>query len=762
MTNRLSLFLTLFLLLGLTTTAHAFEDELLPPDEAFALSAAMVDAETVRLTWDIADGYYLYKSKFRFRSDSDSVAIGPAEIPDGTLQNDEFFGEIEVFRHQVVIDLPIDRVDTTSDTLLLTARSQGCADIGVCYPPHEQQRSLTLPDPSGKAVATALPTLPSITDLGTLFGMGGMEDELLPPDEAFRFDANVNADGSINIWWQVAPDYYLYRDKIKLEIVDHSGVTLDTLNLPEGELKNDEYFGNIAVFHNLVESRVAVTSRPDAATSVQLKASFQGCAERGVCYPPMSKTVALELPAVADLNTTTAAPKVNERPPSIATDNLSEQDQITQVLRSGNWLTILPLMFLAGLGLAFTACVYPMIPILSSLIVGHGETITRGKALFLSFIYVEAVALTYAAIGVASGVFGAGIQGLFQNTWVLAGFAVVFVALALSMFGFYNLQLPSALQSKLTEISRHQKSGNLIGVAIMGVLSALIIGPCAGPVLIGILAFIGQEGDYILGGVSLFVLGNGLGAPLLLVGATGGQVLPRAGLWMNAVKAVFGVILLGVAVLLLERILPGPVTLVLWALLLIVPAIYLKALDPLAADHSGWKRLWKGIGVAMLIYGIILMIGAATGGRDVFRPLANLSATAASTNGGYNNRHLAFTRIKSVDDFEQAVAGANGKMVMLDFYADWCTYCIKLEDYTFSEPEVHAALSNVVLLQADVTASDDIDLALLNHFSGVYAPPAILFFGTNGKEIRSHRVTGFMTAEMFEQHVRDASTAHAG
>jgi thiol:disulfide interchange protein DsbD len=317
------------------------------------------------------------------------------------------------------------------------------------------------------------------------------------------------------------------------------------------------------------------------------------------------------------------------------------------------------------------------------------------------------------------------------------------------------MQLPASLQAKLSHTSHTMKGGTLLGVVVMGILSALIVGPCAGPVLIGALIYTSQSSDYLTGALAMFALGNGMGAPLLVICTSGGKLLPKAGGWMDSVKAVFGVVLLGVAILMLERILPGPVTLVLWALLLIIPAIYMRALDALPEGVSGWRRLWKGLGVAMIIYGVILIIGAATGARDPFNPLRNLNNTlTTAVDGTHSSQHLQFQRIKSLDDFSAALQDSNsrGKPVMLDFYADWCTYCLKMEDYTFSDPAVQQALSSVTLLQADVTANDATDLALLNHF-GLFAPPAILFFDTDGEERRSQRLVGFMDAGEFLEYL---------
>jgi len=399
-----------------------------------------------------------------------------------------------------------------------------------------------------------------------------------------------------------------------------------------------------------------------------------------------------------------------------------------------------------------------MIPIISSIIVGHGESITAGKAFSLTLIYVEAVAVTYALIGLVSAQLGAGVQAFFQNPWILGLFALVFVVLALSMFGFYNLQLPASWQARLSEASNRQRGGSIAGVALMGVLSALIVGPCAGPVLFGALLYTSQTADYLTGALAMFALGNGMGAPLLVIGTSGGKLLPRAGAWMDSIKAVFGVVLLGVAILMLERILPGPVTLVLWALLLIIPAIYLRALDALPETASGWQRLWKGLGLVMLIYGIILILGASTGARDPLNPLRNITrAVSVSGSSEPVPAQPAFRRIKSIAELESALQESStlGKPAMLDFYADWCTYCVKMEDYTFSDDRVRQALAGITLLQADVTASDAVDLALLNHFS-LFAPPAILFFDPDGQERRNYRLVGFMDADDFLGHLDGA------
>ena len=733
------------------------EPELLAPDKAFAISVSALDDSTLQVRWDIADGYYMYRDRIRFSTVSRGVVLGEASLPPGTIKDDEFFGKIAVYRKQVTATIPVKRTIEGPVSMQLLALSQGCADIGVCYPPHTQQATLALDSVAAVPAASSPGTaLQSLNTLSENLGLDD-DDEFLDPDIAFAPDIIVQTPTELLVRWIIAEGYYLYRDKISITLVDGKGVTLGTAELPDGKVKHDEFFGDVQVYYDEVSARVALQRSAIEATDITLQLGYQGCAEKGICYPPIKKQLPVSLPAVGANQATAASP-----PGATGTQGTSlsstSQDDFAIVLKDSSLLWAVLFFFAAGVLLAFTACMYPMIPILSSIIVGQGQQATAWKGFFLSLVYVEAVAVTYAVIGVVSAQIGAGVQAFFQNPWILSFFALVFVALALSMFGFFNLQLPAALQSRLSHTSNRMQGGTLFGVAVMGVLSALIVGPCAGPVLIGALIYTSQSGDYLTGALAMFALGNGMGAPLLVIGASGGKLLPRAGSWMDTVKAVFGVILLGVAILMLERILPGPVTLMLWALLLIIPAIYLRALDALPEDASGWRRLWKGLGIAMLIYGVILIIGATTGGRDPLNPLRNINtAVAVSDGGSHASQHLQFQRIKTVTDFNQALqdSTAAGKPVMLDFYADWCTYCLKMEDYTFSDPRVQAALAGTTLLQADVTANDSEDLALLNHFK-LFAPPAILFFGSDSKERRDYRMVGFMDAEEFRQHVDKA------
>jgi thioredoxin:protein disulfide reductase len=729
--------------------------DLLEPDQAFRFSADIVNPDTIRVSWDIADGYYLYRDRIRFSTDTPGIELRETELPPGEIRNDEFFGKLAIYRKQAVVTIPVTRSNDAPATLKLSAVSQGCADIGVCFPPHTQLAELTLP-------ASAPAASDTLQSLGASLGPGaGGDEQFLDADEAFRVSVTPERPDLLLVRWDIADGYYLYRDKFKVKLTEGTGVTLVSPSLPPGETKHDEFFGDVQIFHHEAEMRVPLKRASSEPTDITLQVAYQGCAEAGICYPPIKKLLPVSLPALGaekGVSASTAAAEGPSGSPPATSGVTSRQNDIARILREGSTGWIVLSFFAAGVLLAFTACMYPMIPILSSIIVGQGASITMSRAFVLSLVYVEAMAATYAVIGVISARVGAGVQAFFQNPWILTLFALIFVILALSMFGFFNLQLPASWQARLSQTSNRQKGGTLIGVAVMGVLSALIVGPCAGPVLIGALLYSSQTGDYLTGALAMFALGNGMGAPLLVICTSGGKLLPKAGAWMDTVKAVFGVVLLGVAVLMLERILPGPVTLVLWALLLIIPAVYLGALEHIPGDATGWRRFWKGLGIAMLVYGVILMLGAASGAHDPFHPLRNLTSVAATPDGGEHvSQHLPFQRIKSVEDFNAALKEnvRLGKPVMLDCYADWCTYCIKMEDYTFSDSRVQEALSGVTLLQADVTANDAADLALLNHFN-LFAPPAILFFGPEGKERTDYRLIGYLGVDEFLAHLKGA------
>ncbi len=747
-------------LLGAAGAVAQQDDEFLGPDEAFRLSVESVGAESVRLRWEVAEDYYLYGGKFGFEAEG-PVALGAPERRRGKTKQDEFFGEVEVLRQRIDVELPLIRDSAAArkaQTLILKAKSQGCADAGLCYPPQRKTLELELPAAQAAAGANALETLSAI---GAELGPEG-EPELLSAEDAFTFEAFLAEGPAIELAWRVAEGTYLYQDQIELQVLAPAGVRLGEYALPPAKIKQDAVrpdgtFGDLAVYEaGDFGFRVPLTGQAAAGAEIQFQTRFQGCAEIGVCYPPRQDTRTFTLKTALDSGDAAAAVSrpIAESAPAAEAPPVSEQDRIAASLMGGNmWVTVAT-FFVAGLLLSLTPCVFPMIPILSGIIAGQGRDLTTSKAFTLSLVYVVAMAVTYTVAGVLAGVFGQNLQAAFQDPWILGVFAAVFVALAFSMFGFYELQLPSSLQSRLAEISNRQQGGTLAGVAIMGFLSALIVGPCVAPPLAGALIYIGQTGDAVLGGMALFALSMGMGAPLLVIGTLGGKYLPRAGAWMDAVKAVFGVGLLAVAIVLLERIIPPAAAMLLWGALLICSAVYMGALRDLPVEAGGWVRLWKGLGVVLLIYGALMLVGVAAGGKDTVQPLRGLGfGGGAAGQAG----HIEFKRIKSLADLQREVAAASaaGRPVMLDFYADWCVSCKEMERYTFSDPQVIAATQGFEILQADVTDNDATDQALMAHF-GIPGPPAILFYGPQGEERRNYRVVGFMAADEFAAHASKA------
>ena len=582
-----------------------------------------------------------------------------------------------------------------------------------------------------------------------LDSLGGVEDDILNPDDAFQI-SHDSQPGRFNVKWIIAEGHYLYRDKMQIT-TDETAVVAKPLILPAGDSKEDPIFNKtLFVFHNFADITLPYQYTGNGNKEVTFKVKYQGCSEiSGICYPPQNKKFTVRLSPISAAQAATL-----DNSASTPEQLVSEQDEIANALRSGDtWITLI-IFFGAGLLLAFTPCVFPMIPILSGIIVGQGENITTRKAFYLSLIYVLAMAMTYTIVGILVGLSGENIQAWFQDPWIIGSFVAIFVALSFSMFGFYELQMPASIQSKLISLSNSQQGGNIIGVAIMGFLSALIVGPCVTAPLVGALIYIAETGDAVLGGMALFSLSMGMGAPLLVIGTSAGKILPKAGIWMDAIKAVFGVMLLGLAIWLLERVAPAAATMALWAALIIVSAIYMGALDSLSAGSNGWKKLWKGLGVLFLIIGIIILLGLASGNRNVFQPLKGLGNFSGSAT---QIEHINFKPIKGVDGLnaELAIAKAAGKPVMLDFYADWCVSCKEMETFTFSDASVQKALESVVLLQADVTPNDAKDTELYKHF-GIIGPPSIMFFDADGNERRNYRVVGYMPAEQFSQHVERA------
>lgn len=594
--------------------------------------------------------------------------------------------------------------------------------------------------------SVAVPAFSLGDRLNEVIGVGpAANDEILDPELAFLFSNELVDAYTVQLHWAIEPGYYLYQNRFAVESQADS-IAIGELELPEGEEKDDPTFGKVIVNKGNTVLTVPLRRNNSDAETLQLLVKYQGCKEDSVCYPPQEKLFEISLPAVG------SADRSSQSATGAEQRTVSEQDAILQKLSEGSILGNIAVFFVFGLLLSFTPCVFPMVPILSGIIVGQGKAISTYKAFLLSLSYVLAMALTYALLGILAGSFEFNLQAASQNAWVIGTFSLVFIALALSMFGFYEFQLPSVLQNRLHKLSDQQSSGSIRGSAIMGVLSAVIVGPCVAPPLAGALLYISQTGNALLGGLALFAMGLGFGVPLMIIGTSAGKLLPRAGGWMDAVKAVFGVIMLGVAIWFLERILPGTVTLVMWAALLIVSAIYMGALDPVMSDQR-WPRLWKGLGLLILVYGVLLVVAATLGGKDPLRPFSAVQIHSSTA----EQSQLAFKSIKSLDDLNRELqqASLQSKAVMLDFYADWCIVCKELETYTFTDPAVHSSLKDVVLLKADVTENDATDKALLKHFN-LFGPPAILFFDDQASERKQFRLVGFISADNFAQHIEQA------
>lgn len=669
----------------------------LPVAEAFQLTAQVDANHLLNLHWQIAEGCYLYRDKLAF---SLKVAgeLGIPQLPTGILKEDKLFGEVEVYQREVTVTLPF-FVPQSVEIVTLAVSYQGCAENRFCYPPTTQMLTVALPADSDKPKAK--PTF-------------------LKADQAFIFSAHLVNPTRIKANWQIAPGYYLYRDKFKFSLVEQG--VLRTLEFPPSTLKQDLLFGATQVYTEPSLTLELPVEQVDVTQPLTLEVEYQGCAEAGLCYPPVVKTVALG-----------------------KTMALSEQDRIVQALSEKNLAYTIGAFFVFGLLLAFTPCVFPMIPILSSLVIGQAAGTLR--AFIMSATYVLAVAVTYTTVGVIAGLAGKNLQIILQQPWVMVSFSLVFVLLSLSLFGFYELQIPNRWQTKLTQLSNRQQGGNLLGVAIMGMLSALIVGPCVAAPLAGALIYISQTRDAVLGGLALFSMSMGMGIPLLVIGTSAGKWLPKAGTWMEQIKIIFGVMLLGLAIWMLRSVVPGPVTLLLWASLFIVSAIYMKVLEPLAETASGWQKLGKGLGFILLVYGIILIVGASRGQGNLLQPLQTIQQTPIQAT-------TPFKRIKNLAEFDQAlaVAKADNKIVMLDFYADWCVSCVELEQFTFADPQVQTLLAKFTLLQADVTANNESDQALYQRFT-LFGPPAILFFAPDGQELSAHRIIGFIGADAFHAHL---------
>lgn len=718
--------------------AQISPEDLLPVEEAFSLEATR-EADEIRLVWTIAPGYYLYRHAFKVSSAS--MVLGEPQLPRGKVTSDEFFGETETYRQSVEMRLPL--IENTGGPIELQVTSQGCADLGVCYPPHRQSLSLEAKVP---ASTEALWPNQLNTDSASLSALGLVDAGALPATEAFGVEAIATGPSEVLVRFRSASEYYVYRDSLGFSWASDQARVVG-FEAPSGVVVTDEYFGQTEVYFGEVEIPVAISRAQPIAQTLNFLIEFQGCLKDGICYPPMTRQIEVALPEA----------RGQALPPSLRASGgvaVAEQDRLAQAL-SDTPVVALGLFLLAGVLLAFTPCVFPMVPILSGLIAGEGDQINTARAFRLSLVYVLSMALVYTAFGVVAGVFGQNLQAIFQHPGVLSAFAALFVALSLAMFGFYELQLPSALQTRLNEWSNRAEGGTLWGAAIMGALSALVVGPCVAPALMGALIYIGQTGDSVLGGAALFSMALGMGIPLMIWGTSAGRWLPKAGAWMNTIKAIFGVGLLALAIWMMERVLPPNVVMMLWGTLAIGCAVFLGALARLAANAGRWQKLGQVLGIVLLIAGSVQWLGAISGGQDWQRPLSHWSILGGTpmterAKPAFESKGTLAALVEAIDD-------APGP-VFLDFYADWCVDCVRMERRTFVDATVGARLADFHLLKVDVTDYNDEHKAILAHF-GLIGPPAMLFF-SNGEELTGSRRFGFMSPKDFVAHL-DAVTAQA-
>lgn len=615
------------------------------------------------------------------------------------------------------------------------------------------------PLPTGPQSTLPASSASALDKVKSWLGTGSSTTDLLPADEAYQLAIRAQDRDTLVATLTPARSYYIYRDRIQFRLDGPPAASIAKVTLPQGDTKEDPNFGRTEVYHHAVDAIIHLNWAGTPSSPVRVVASYQGCNEPlGVCYLPIEKSVAVALDpaAAAAAATPTAAGAVTPAAGAMSgsASDQSEPDRVRDLFTHAGVWTLLAAFFGFGVLLAFTPCMLPMLPIISGIIAGHAQPITKRRALALSGLYVLGMALTYAIAGVAAGLAGALLSSALQSPWTLGAFASVFVLLSLSMFGLYELQLPASLQTRFAAVSSRLPGGRAVGVFLMGVVSAVIIGPCVAAPLAGALLYIGQTGDAVLGGAALFSMAVGMGVPLLALGPSTTALLRRAGPWTAGIKAGFGVAMLAMAIYLISPVIPVVAQHLLWAALLILSAVFLHAIDPLPAGARPGLRFFKGVGVIGLVAGVALLLGALSGSRDVLQPLAAFRTSAAP-----GVSELRFEAVKSVADLDARLASAGGRYVMLDFSAEWCASCKEMDRFTFSDGHVQERLKDVVLLRADITANSMQDQALLRRFS-LFGPPAIVFFDREGREL-AYRVIGYEPPGRFLASLAKAMPAAA-
>jgi len=538
----------------------------------------------------------------------------------------------------------------------------------------------------------------------------------LMPDEAFKPDVKIK-NNQIIAQIKLGKDIYLYKNRLKLYLKNNPDI-VKNIQYPKSIKHNSDEIYNKDV------TLVADLKDTTKIKEINVVLEYQGCSEAGLCYEPFKKEFKLSL----------ASKKISLTP---IKKELSQTDIIAQKLQSGNIALILITFFGFGLLLSLTPCIFPMIPILSSIIVSQHGKMNAKRGFILSLIYVLSMSVAYTTAGVLAGLFGSNIQAFMQNPYILSAFSAIFVILAISMFGFFEISLPASIQSRLTNHSdKASNKGGLIGVAIMGFLSALIVGPCVAPPLAGALIYIGQSGDAILGGLALFVMSLGMGMPLLIIGTSAGKFMPKPGVWMNNISKAFGVIMLMIAIYMLNSFINETLYMLLWAILFIVTSVYMNSFESV---KSGWAMFIKGFGIVFFLIGVSLLIGALSGATNPIRPFEKFTTSKIEIKHNTETTHHIVTNISELDSLLKKY---HGKKIMLDFYANWCTSCKELEHITFKDNDVKDILKDFVIIKADITKNGDKQRELSKKY-GVFGPPVILFFNENGTLLESKRVVGY-------------------
>ena len=680
---------------------------------------------SVWIKWLIEDGYYLYRNKLKFKIND--TEIPQPILPEGYIHEDEFFGVQQIYRNEVSFEIPYKNQKIIGDEILIEILSQGCADRGICYPPQKWKRTIKIGGNDLNEINAAV---------------NKIYENDSSSDNSFRPYLSSLDQNTIEIAFQIAPNYYLYKNKIRV-VPENPFIKMGSIELPKGIIKTDQWFGESEVYYNELFGRVSFSRSATSYKNTGFYIEYQGCLENEICLPPEMKLIDVDFSSVENNSLSRFVPKI------------SEQSRLASLIKSSNLWMVMFTFYFAGILLSFTPCVLPMIPILSGILAGEGKTISASRGFTLAFSYVMGMALVYTAAGIASALIGIQLQAFFNAPWVIIIFTSLFVLFALAMFDVINIELPTSLQTQLSNLNSKFSYGTYAGTFFIGAISSLIVTACVAPPLIASLIVISETGDIYRGGMALFSMSIGMGTPLLIIGTSAGRILPKIGSWMVTIKHLFGYMMLGVAIYMLSRIVDGSIVLGLWGTLAILVGMSFNGLSHLEKNSSFIEKLKKTAGIVLIIYGASLLLGSFSGNNNPMQPLAKLNIL--QNDSTHTDNHVSFKRIKSLENlnFELTAAANENKPVMLDFYADWCVSCKEMEVYTFTDESVKNALSNLILIQADVTLNDTIDQALMRELD-VFGPPTIIFFNRNGRRQKGYEIVGYMKANEFAEHVNEA------